>query len=91
MVIAPLFPATAFFIVANFVEPKTLGRSVQIQPLAVLLALMFWGVLWGPLEIVLATPITGILALLASDSSLTRPVANLWPSRITLQNPPVTE
>jgi predicted PurR-regulated permease PerM len=34
-------------------------------------------VLWGPLGIVLATPITGILALLASYFSLTRPVANL--------------
>lgn len=77
MVIALLFPGTLFFIVANFVEPKVLGRSVQLQPLAVLLALMFWGVLWGPLGIVLATPITGILALLASYSPLTQPVANL--------------
>jgi AI-2 transport protein TqsA len=77
MVIALLLPGALFFIVANFVEPRVLGRSVQIQPLAVLLALMFWGVLWGPLGIVLATPITGILALLASYFSLTRPVSNL--------------
>jgi len=45
MVIALLFPGTLFFIVGNFIEPRILGRSVQLQPLAVLLALMFWGML----------------------------------------------
>jgi AI-2 transport protein TqsA len=68
-------------VIGNFVEPKVLGRSVQLQPLAVLLALMFWGVLWGPLGVLLATPITGILALLASYSPLTRPIARLVADR----------
>jgi len=74
-------PGTLFFIIGNFVEPKVLGRSVQLQPLAVLLALIFWGVLWGPLGVLLATPITGILALLASYSPLTRPIARLVADR----------
>ena len=87
MVIALLFPGALFFIVANFVEPRILGRSVQLHPLTVLLALMFWGVLWGPLGIVMATPITGILALLASYSSVTRPVANLLSGQTVWREP----
>jgi AI-2 transport protein TqsA len=70
-------PGTLFFIVGNFIEPKVLGKSVQLHPLAVLLALIFWGVLWGPLGVLLATPITGILALLSSYLSITRPLASI--------------
>jgi AI-2 transport protein TqsA len=81
ILIALLTPGALFFVIGNFVEPKVLGRSVQLQPLAVLLALMFWGVLWGPLGVLLATPITGILALLASYSPLTRPIARLVADR----------
>jgi predicted PurR-regulated permease PerM len=76
-VIGFLLPGTLFFIIGNFVEPKVLGRSVELQPLAVLLPLMFWGVLWGPMGILLATPVTGILALLASYSPLTEPIATV--------------
>lgn len=81
MLVALFTPGSLFFVIGNFVEPKVLGRSVQLQPLAVLLALMFWGVLWGPLGVLLATPITGILALLASYSPLTRPIARLVADR----------
>ncbi|WP_462321429.1 AI-2E family transporter [Halochromatium sp.] len=81
MLISLFTPGTLFFVIGNFVEPKVLGRSVQLQPLAVLLALIFWGVLWGPLGVLLATPITGILTLLASYSPLTRPIARLVADR----------
>ena len=82
MMISLFFPGALFFIVGNFIEPKILGKSVQIHPLAVLLALMFWGVLWGPLGILLATPITGVLALLSSYLSITRPIANVLAGKV---------
>jgi AI-2 transport protein TqsA len=77
MLVALLLPGTLFFIIGNFIEPKVLGRSVELHPLAVLLALMFWGVLWGPMGILLATPMTGILALLASYTPVARPIASV--------------
>lgn len=82
MLISLFFPGALFTIVGNFVEPKILGRSMQLHPLAVLLALMFWGVLWGPIGVLLATPITGVLALLSSYLSLTRPIANVLAGKI---------
>lgn len=77
LLIAIFFPGTLFFIVGNFIEPKLLGRSVQLHPLTVLVALMFWGVLWGTLGILLATPLTGILALLLHNHPSTRPLARV--------------
>jgi len=82
LLVSLFFPGTLFTIVGNFVEPKVLGRSMQLHPLAVLLALMFWGVLWGPIGVLLATPITGVLALLSSYLPLTRPIANVLAGKI---------
>lgn len=72
-----LFPGTLFFITGNFIEPKVLGDSVQLHPLTVLVVLIFWGVLWGALGMLLAIPITSILGMLSSKLEITRPVANL--------------
>lgn len=77
LIIAIFFPGVLFFIVGNFIEPKFLGRAVQLHPLTVLLTLIFWGVLWGPMGVLLATPITGVLTLLLSYAPATRPIANL--------------
>lgn len=42
----------------NLLYPKLVGSRVHLNPLAVTIALMFWGVLWGPLGLVFAIPIT---------------------------------
>ena len=81
LVVALLFPGTLFFVVGNFIEPSVLGRSVQLHPLTVLLALVFWGVLWGPLGVLLATPITSVLVVLLGHLPITRPIANLFAGR----------
>jgi AI-2 transport protein TqsA len=54
---------------------------VQLHPLTVLLALVFWGVLWGPLGVLLATPITSVLVVLLGHLPITRPIANLFAGR----------
>ncbi|MHB1422503.1 MAG: AI-2E family transporter [Gemmataceae bacterium] len=58
-----------FFIVielltANVVEPLLFGHSTGVAPLALLLSAAFWTWLWGPLGLVLATPLTVILVVL---------------------------
>lgn len=45
-------------IVANAVEPLVYGSSTGITPLAVLFAAMFWTWLWGPVGLLLSTPLT---------------------------------
>ena len=42
-----LLPATVQFGIGNFVEPNILGRSMNISAVAVLVALAFWGAVWG--------------------------------------------
>jgi len=42
----------------NLLYPKMVGSRVHLNPLAVTVALMFWGLLWGGAGLVLAIPIT---------------------------------
>lgn len=42
----------------NVLYPKFLGSRLQLNPLAVTLALLFWGFIWGAMGLVLAIPIT---------------------------------
>jgi predicted PurR-regulated permease PerM len=50
----------AFFhlLALNLLYPKLVGARVHLNPLAVTVALMFWGTLWGGIGLVLAVPIT---------------------------------
>jgi predicted PurR-regulated permease PerM len=48
----------------NIVEPLAYGGSTGVSPLAVLLSAAFWASLWGPLGLVLATPLTVCLVVM---------------------------
>ena len=45
-------------VVGNFVEPWLYGAHVGISSLALLVAAVFWAVLWGPAGLILSTPLT---------------------------------
>lgn len=51
-------------VVANLVEPLLYGAHVGLSSLAILVAAVFWTVLWGPIGLVLSTPITVCLVVL---------------------------
>jgi predicted PurR-regulated permease PerM len=74
-------PATYVFLLAsvgllhlfalNLLYPKFVGSRVHLNPLAVTIALMLWGILWGGIGLILAIPITaGIKAICDNVSSL---------------------
>jgi len=44
--------------VANVIEPRVYGHSVGMSPLAVIVSALFWGAIWGPLGLLLSTPLT---------------------------------
>jgi predicted PurR-regulated permease PerM len=60
LVIAVGIQATAF-IAGNLILPRVVAKSVNIDPLASLLALGIWGLLWGAPGALLALPMTLIL------------------------------
>lgn len=45
-------------LVANVVEPKVYGHSSGLSPLAVIVSALFWGAVWGPVGLVISTPLT---------------------------------
>ncbi len=57
----------------NILYPKILGKRLQLNPLAVTLALLFWGSLWGALGLVLAVPITGAFKIICDHVEALQP------------------
>lgn len=49
---------------ANLVEPRVYGSSTGVSPIAILLSAMFWATLWGPVGLILATPMTVCLVVI---------------------------
>lgn len=50
--------------VSQAVEPNLLGSSTGISPIAVLVAAVFWTWLWGPIGLILSTPLTVLLVVM---------------------------
>ena len=65
------------FISGNIVEPKIMGDSFQLHPVAILLILMFWGMIWGIVGMFLSVPITAAACILMQRFDHTRPIAQL--------------
>ena len=51
-------------VLGNVVEPMLYGHSTGLSPIAVILAATFWAFLWGPVGLVLSTPLTVCLVVL---------------------------
>jgi predicted PurR-regulated permease PerM len=61
--------------VASFLEPRLMGRTFNLSPLVVLLALAFWTALWGLPGAILAVPLTSSLVIVLAEIRATRPAA----------------
>ncbi|MCK5820882.1 MAG: AI-2E family transporter [Bacteroidales bacterium] len=64
-------------IVGNIIEPKLMGKSLNISPLVVFLTLALWGLIWGVTGMLLSVPITVILIIILSEFPDSRPLAVL--------------
>lgn len=51
-------------IVGHIIEPMTLGKTAGISPLALIISASFWTLLWGPVGLILAAPLTTLLVVL---------------------------
>lgn len=56
--------AAAEVVLANVVEPWIYGRTTGLSAVAVIVASVFWTWLWGPVGLLLATPLTVCLVVL---------------------------
>lgn len=66
--VQPLLVLGAFvvmdLITANAIEPLLFGHSTGVSPVALLVAAVFWTWVWGPIGLVLSTPLTVCLVVL---------------------------
>ena len=63
-------------IALNVLYPKFLGNRLQLNPLAVALALLLWGVLWGAMGLILAIPITAAMKIVFDHVTALKPYAD---------------
>lgn len=52
---------------ANVLEPWLYGASTGVSPLALIVAAVFWTWLWGPVGLLLSTPLTVCLAVMGRN------------------------
>lgn len=69
------------FVIGNFVVPRMLGHSMSLTPITVLMALIFWTMLWGIIGAFVAVPLTAVVRILLDKNEYTRPVADLMSGR----------
>lgn len=62
-------------LVGNYIEPKVMGKSLNLSPLVVIIALSFWGAIWGILGMILSVPIVSVIVILCAQFESTRSVA----------------
>ncbi len=65
------------FITGNILEPRLLGKSLNLSPLVILFALALWGYIWGVLGMFLSVPITVMMMIICAHFESTRPIAVL--------------
>ena len=64
-------------IIGNIIEPKIMGNSLNVSSFVVILALSFWGAIWGITGMVLSVPITVVLVILLGQFDATKKLAIL--------------
>lgn len=68
--------------IGNVLEPRWIGKQLNMSPFVVLVALSVWSALWGIPGAILAVPMTSILIIVTSNFESTRFVAVLLSERV---------
>ncbi len=68
-------------VMGNIVEPKVMQFSLDLSPVVILVALIFWGWLWGVVGMILAVPITSVIKIIFEHIEPMRPLAVLMSGR----------
>ena len=86
------------FVVSHVLQPRMQGRSLNLDPVVVLFALAFWGLLWGVTGAFLSTPLTVLMMAILAEFPSTRWLAVLLSATaspmtglMTTAEPPVLE
>jgi AI-2 transport protein TqsA len=81
-VAAIAIPGAIQLTIGNVLEPRIMGDRLDLHPVTVLLGLMVWGMLWGIVGMLLATPMMAIIKMILARFDGSRPVADLMAGRL---------
>jgi predicted PurR-regulated permease PerM len=73
----PLFYLVLTSIEGNLITPLILGRTTELDPLAIFIWLLFWGWLWGVPGVIVAVPLLMLIKLTCEKSRVLAPIAAL--------------
>ena len=67
---------TGIHVVAqNLIAPQLVGRQVRLNAVAITVALLFWGWVWGGMGLILAIPLTAALRVICDHIESWKPIA----------------
>lgn len=81
-ILAILLPSLIQIAIGNIIEPKVMGEALDLHPIVILMTLIVWGMLWGVVGMLLATPMTAILKILFERLEPMAPVAQVLAGRL---------
>jgi AI-2 transport protein TqsA len=79
-------PAIFHQIIGNIIEPKIFGDAFGLHPITIILSLIFWGMIWGIIGVLLAAPLTAIIRVTFERFNSTRQIARLLEGKIHLKS-----
>jgi len=68
-------------VIGSFLDPEIMGNRFNLSPIVILIALFFWGYVWGAVGTFLAVPIMAILKIVFHNIDSTRFIAVLMSKR----------
>jgi AI-2 transport protein TqsA len=82
VVLAIGLPGLTDLLIGSFIEPKVVGRSLNLHPATVLISLIVWGMIWGIVGMFLAIPLTAVMQIFLQRFEPTAPIAELLAGRL---------
>jgi len=81
-VLAIAVPGAIQFTIGSIIEPKVMGESLDLHPVAIVMNLIIWGMLWGIVGMLLSTPILVVIKILCEKLDSTQWLAALLAGRV---------
>ena len=78
-------------IMGNIIEPRVMGRTTGLSPLVVLLAMLIWGFVLGPVGAILAVPLTMSIKIIFEHDPELKRIAFVMGEGSTVQPAAVTD
>jgi AI-2 transport protein TqsA len=72
-------------VMGNVVEPEVMAFSLNLSPLLVITALIFWGWLWGVWGMILSVPMMSILKIVFENTENLHPIAALMSGTVPVE------